>query len=269
MNHEENIENFRENGFVILKGVFDKESVSACAAMMSQYVVDVERCSTQNRDVTNCWYLNHRTDNGVLYDIYQRFPVTRKFCEYDTLLNFIHEYFNKSFYLYVNSYLYKPQGRQNIVPWHQDFLSRPNESEKILAWISLDHSNKDNGCLEVLPGSHKKGFRDWYTVKGETHHDRITLYKGEEDRKVLVETEPGDVVIFSNFLVHSSSQNDSDKPRRALRFVYKALDDNAIPRGSLLMMRSNVQDMYAAQDEKDNKTIVEKLNSRVKALLSN
>lgn len=182
----------------------------------------------------------------MLYDVYQRFPEARKAAEVPGVTAFLKSYFNRSVYLYVNSYLYKPADKDNEVPWHQDFLNRTNETEKVLAWVSLDSATQKNGCLQVIPGSNKRGFRKWFHVEGATHHDRIVLNKNEESNQVFVETEPGDIVLFSNYLIHSSSQNSSDLPRRALRFVYKALDDDALPRGSMIMIHTESEDFYTA-----------------------
>ena len=255
---------FQENGFILLKRVFNPEDCQETANILSGYTEDVIRLSSMGEDVTNRWYLKHRTDNGVLYDIYQRFPVVRRFCENQQIVDFLREYFRKSIYLYVSSYLYKPGDRDNVVPWHQDFLSRPRESEKVLAWVSLDHSNQNNGCLEVIPGSHKDGFKEWYRVKGQTHHDRIRLSKEESEKKEFIITAPGDVVLFSNFLVHSSSQNTSDQPRRVLRFVYKSLDDNSLPRGSMILIDARIEDFYnATNNPGESSTIMGKLRRRL------
>lgn len=239
---------FREDGYVVLKGALPQEYCQEVAEYLTDVVAKIADYEGEQRDVTDAWYLTHRLDNGVLYDVYQRFPKTRCVAEHRAIVEFLDSYFSKSVYLYVSSYLYKPSDRENRVAWHQDFLSRPQESEKILAWVSLDHASAQNGCLEVIPGSHKRGFRRWYTVKGETHHDRIQLDQDEELRKRYVETEPGDIVLFSNYLIHSSAQNSSDLPRRALRFVYKQLDDNALPRGSIIMVISKIGDFYSAKN---------------------
>lgn len=256
------LDSFRENGFIVLKGAISAEKCSFLAESMSVIVSDINEESGK-KDVSDHWYLSHRLDNGVLYDIYQRFPVVRPICEDSLILDFVDRYFQCSSYLYVSSFLFKPGDRENKVPWHQDFLSRPNESEKILAWVSLDTANRENGCLEVIPGSHKNGFREWFRVKGETHHDRIKLKNGEEEKKIFVETSPGDVVLFSNFLIHSSAQNSSNLPRRALRFVYKAMDDNALPRGSMLAMTSKVQDFYGAKDVQSSEVTAAALLKRI------
>ena len=238
------INQFKRDGFVVLKRQI---SPAVCQEIGNTLSRAVEVISAQSsRDITNRWYLTHRTDSGVLYDVYQRFPEARKAAEVPEVTAFLKSYFNRSVYLYVNSYLYKPADKDNEVPWHQDFLNRPNETEKVLAWVSLDSATQENGCLQVIPGSHKRGFRKWFHVEGATHHDRIVLDKNEESNQVFVETEPGDIVLFSNYLIHSSAQNSSDLPRRALRFVYKALDDDALPRGSMIMIHTESEDFYTA-----------------------
>lgn len=238
------VDSFNKNGFIVLKNVFDDSTCKNKGDVLSEAVNVIS--AQETRDITNRWYLTHRTDNGVLYDVYQRFPAVRMFAEQTQIVDFLKSYFQRSVYLYVNSYLYKPADKENEVPWHQDFLNKPNESEKVLAWVSLDNATRENGCLQVIPGSHSRGVREWYHVEGATHHDRIRLDEGEASKRVFVETEPGDVVLFSNYLIHSSAQNNSDMPRRALRFVYKALDDDAIPRGSMIMIHTETEDFYTA-----------------------
>ncbi|MDQ8188853.1 phytanoyl-CoA dioxygenase family protein [Roseibacillus persicicus] len=229
----------KDNGYRILRGVFSKEETEELAKF-SNRVIDY--ATEGANDPFGIDYMKHRTDNGVLYDLYQRHPQYRKFAESSDILDAVAEHLGESIYLYVNSFLYKPGDRDNVVPWHQDFLSRPDESEKILAWISLDHATKKNGCLKVLPGSHKDGFREWYRVEGETHHDRIRLDGLDLDSVEYLELEPGDVMLFSNYVIHGSDQNSSDLPRRAYRVVYKALDTAEVPRGGAITLRGGTPD---------------------------
>ncbi|MEZ5022796.1 MAG: phytanoyl-CoA dioxygenase family protein [Chitinophagales bacterium] len=163
----------------------------------------------------------------------------------------------------MNSLLYKPKTKNNEVPWHQDFLSRPNESEKILTWMAIDDATKENGCLKIIPGSHKQGFREWYRVKGETHHDRIKISEAELQKAAYVEMNAGDVLIFSNYLIHSSEENNSDLPRRAFRAVFKKLDDAKIPRGAPIMMRSNLDQNNLKEFKQEEQNAVKKLLHKV------
>lgn len=236
---------FEKNGFVILKNVFKDENLEKIRELTS-LIVEKEHV---NYNPLDNYYLRHRFDNGVLYDVFQRHPEFAPFVRNEKLLDAVENIFESSFYLYVNSFLYKPSDRNNEVPFHQDFLSRPTESQKLLAWIAIDDATKENGCLKVIPGSHSQGFRKWYRVENETHHDRIYIDQDEIDKAIYVELNAGDVLLFSNYLIHGSDQNNSSKNRRAYRIVYKSLDDSVIPRGTPIMLRGGLPE-YLAKLEK-------------------
>ena len=60
-----------------------------------------------------------------------------------------------------------PKGREK--PWHQDcaYFNYPLGTTIIGVWIALDHADANNGCLHILPGTHREGpvnhfkRRDW------------------------------------------------------------------------------------------------------------
>jgi phytanoyl-CoA hydroxylase len=273
-------ESFKQNGFLVLKNVFKKEELDKLRRLSEHLISN----SDDYYNPLDEHYLKHRFDNGVLYDLYQRHPEFRSFASNKIILDEVEKILGDTFYLYVNSFLYKPKGKYNEVPLHQDFLSRPHESEKILAWISLDHATKENGCLKVIPGSHKNGFRKWFRVSGETHHDRIEVSDEDYTDLEYVELEPGDVLIFSNYLIHGSDQNHSSKKRRAYRVVYKALDTAEIPRSTPLIMRGGLPESikrkavqpkvvndtnesdYSRKKQSEVKKIISKIKSRAKKI---
>ena len=225
----------REQEFVKIENAYCPSSISKLKTKLDSF----EKLVTDNshkHDLTDRWYLKHRIDDGVLYDLYQRLPVVRSICDDPILQDILANFFQSPYYLYVNSYLFKPGDRDNVVPWHQDFLSRPNQSEKVIAWVSIDQTGPLNGELRVIPGSHRSGFRPMKVEPDKTHHTSVALNNDEKNDILDLETKPVDVNLFSNFLVHSSTQNSTGKPRRALRFASKSLDDASLPRGSILMM---------------------------------
>lgn len=256
---------FEKDGYILLKGVFEENYLSQIRSKIDELIAYSQK---ELDDPLDEHFLKHRVDNGVLYDVYQRHPFFRPMAENPVLLDEVEKILGANFYLYVNSLLYKPKSKNNEVPWHQDFLSRPNESEKILTWMAIDNATKENGCLKVIPGSHKKGFRDWYRVKGATHHDRIKIDEKELQNASYVEMKAGDVLVFSNYLIHSSDENNSDLPRRAFRAVFKKLDDAKIPRGAPIMMRSNLNLEKVGQFKTQQKSTAKKLLNRIGNYLS-
>lgn len=106
-------------------------------------------------------------------------------------------------------------------PWHQDEFFIPTRDRSLTAaWIALDDVTVDNGCLWVLPGSHRRGVL--YPDRVQDHPDfdcSIEAYDFpyEDQDAVPVEMPAGSAVIFNGYLLHRSLKNSGrDGFRRAL-----------------------------------------------------
>ncbi len=252
------MDSLQVNGFLILREVFSKSELDKIITIANQII---EYAQKNLEDPFAKFYLRHRADRGVLYDVFQRHPEFQSMASNKRILDEIEKVIGEDIYLYVNSFLYKPKGKKNGVPWHQDFLSRPNESTKYIAWIAIDDATQENGCLKVIPGSHQSGFFDWYTIPGEAHHDRVKKEYIDESQAQYVELKAGDVLIFNQYLLHSSDEVHTDTWRRAFRVVYKGLNELEIPRGAPIMLRGgtpkSLERRYTKpyqQPEKNTKT---------------
>lgn len=110
-----------------------------------------------------------------------------------------------------------------VNPLHQDYPYwvpvAEAAGEIATAMLFLDDANEANGCLEVVPGSHRQGV--W-----RTRTDGDAFAGNEIDTDIDVTTQPlpmaaGSVVMFGAMLAHRSAPNTSDAPRRALLFSYQ------------------------------------------------
>ncbi len=116
--------------------------------------------------------------------------------------------------------LLKPPHIGREKPWHQDaayFNWEPLEGV-LGTWIALDPATPENGCMHVLPGSHRDGPRPHY-------HDRDCQLADEDvavERDLMVPLAPGGALFFSGLLHHATPPNFSPEPRRALQFHYAA-----------------------------------------------
>ena len=93
--------------------------------------------------------------------------------------------------------------------------------------ITVDPATRENGCLQVLKGSHLMGRLD-HVLTGE--QAGADMERVEEARQRLelayCETEPGDAMFFHCNLLHRSDQNHSDNPRWSLICCYNAARNN-------------------------------------------
>jgi phytanoyl-CoA hydroxylase len=102
--------------------------------------------------------------------------------------------------------------------WHQDELFIPTRDRSLTAaWIALDDATVDNGCLWVLPGSHRPGVlypdRDHDDPRFDCEVEAYDFPYRDEDA-VAVEVPAGSVVLFNGYLLHMSLPNTA---RRGLR----------------------------------------------------
>jgi phytanoyl-CoA hydroxylase len=107
---------------------------------------------------------------------------------------------------------------------HQDFPywepMTPIAHQVCTALIYLDDATVENGCLEVVPGSHKEGLPTRKNVEGFGSRE-IDIDAYDLKRLVPVEAKAGSVVFFGGFLVHRSLPNKSAEDRRALLYSYQ------------------------------------------------
>jgi hypothetical protein len=103
----------------------------------------------------------------------------------------------------------KPPGFQGQA-WHQDEIYIPTRDRSLVgAWIAIDDATIDNGCLYVIPGSHRSGYL--YPQKGHEKADQWDFapvsYGFDESKQVPVEVKAGSVVYFNGYLLHTSYPN--------------------------------------------------------------
>ncbi len=103
--------------------------------------------------------------------------------------------------------------------WYKNGFIYPDAMLSIM--LALTKANKENGCLQVLKGSHKMG-RIEHNFAGEQQGaDQDFVDEAMKTfERVYVELEAGDALLFHSNLLHMSEANLSDKPRRSLISVY-------------------------------------------------
>jgi phytanoyl-CoA hydroxylase len=110
-------------------------------------------------------------------------------------------------------------------PWHQEGLYWENGAEDLESLVStltyLDEGTKDNGCLWVIPGSHKAGNLQGLEdrgVLGALYTD-VDLIEGEA---IPTEVPAGSVLYFHRDLVHGSQTNRTKQSRRVFVVAYQS-----------------------------------------------
>jgi len=114
-------------------------------------------------------------------------------------------------------------------PWHQDEFFIPTRDRSLTAvWIALDDATIENGCLWVLPGSHKRGVLYPAREQDDPRFDCSTEsydFPHSATDAVPVEIPAGTAVIFNGYLLHRSLENSGAHGyRRALANHYMSAE---------------------------------------------
>jgi phytanoyl-CoA hydroxylase len=123
--------------------------------------------------------------------------------------------------LFQDMALIKPPKIGGAKRWHQDAsyfrVSDPNLIVGV--WLALDPATKENGCMEVIPGSHLGG-PAIHLPEVDVNECNIRPDQLRLADRTPIELAPGDALIFHALLHHYTAPNRSEHRRRAIQFHY-------------------------------------------------
>ncbi len=132
-----------------------------------------------------------------------------------------------------NLYIWKSPKIGLGFPWHQDkwYFNHQYKTEMTVGtWTAIDAADRDNGCLYVIPGSHKYGILKHEDLEGSQQNEFKIARDARDEDGVPVEVPPGAVVWFNNQLLHKSTDNHSLRFRRCNVAHYISGDAERIPK---------------------------------------
>jgi ectoine hydroxylase-related dioxygenase (phytanoyl-CoA dioxygenase family) len=151
---------------------------------------------------------------------------------HDAVLDAIQDVLGGDILVYGTLVFYKPPRNSGYVPWHQDSVySGLHLTPSISAWIALTHSNSANGCMRVIPKSHKGGLLNHTNIVDEAN----LTERGEQVAAVINEAEaldivlqPGEMSLHHSTIIHGSRPNTSSEPR--IGFIVRFVTDQIMSR---------------------------------------
>jgi len=156
-------------------------------------------------------------------------PVLFSYCKYRPICDIVGDIIGQNSLVAMHTMLInKPPDSGNLTsrhPLHQDlqyFPFRPADSI-CCAWTAMEKITRANGCLVVVPGTHKgelleHGYPEWEGGVNKAYHG-ILSYSPDMPR-LHVEMEAGDTVFFHPILIHGSGVNRTAGFRKAISCHY-------------------------------------------------
>jgi len=224
---ERDIETFHERGYLVIHDAFSQAETQAGLQGLADLI------DGKNPDFEGVQFENVVLDKLENLSSEERQNAVRKlfyFIEYDErlkalafhpdLLGVLKRIIGETeLNMFQDMALLKPPRVGREKPWHQDmaYFDVPLETTIVGAWLALDEATPDNGCMMVIPGSHKQGAvihfkkRDWQICDTDVYNDGA----------VAVPLKPGSLLLFHGLIHHGTPANLSRHKRRALQFHYR------------------------------------------------
>jgi ectoine hydroxylase-related dioxygenase (phytanoyl-CoA dioxygenase family) len=115
--------------------------------------------------------------------------------------------------------------------WHQDYPFYPHTNYDLLAvLVHIDEATRENGCLRMVPGSHKHGPQVHVFARDGAFSSKLAdqAVIGDEPSWFFAECPAGGVEMHHCNMLHSSTANRGSDPRSVLIFNYRAADNVAL-----------------------------------------
>ncbi|KAK3089674.1 hypothetical protein FSP39_005532 [Pinctada imbricata] len=120
---------------------------------------------------------------------------------------------------------------QHFVAWHQDVRYWGIDGDVVTAWIAVDDADVENGCMIVIPGTHKQGLVEHITSIEDgnllSSNQSIPRHLVDVTKSTPCPLSAGQASLHHGFLIHGSEPNRS--PRRRCGYVVRYVSTSAKP----------------------------------------
>ncbi|NKB60720.1 MAG: phytanoyl-CoA dioxygenase family protein [Gammaproteobacteria bacterium] len=207
MLNQAEISHYHENGYVIPEFSLDSETITTIKKIHNDFVHDhpefMDYCP------------------AILPWVPQFVNIARN----PRILKMVSQLIGDDIALWNSSFFAKPPHVGSKTPWHQDgkyWAMRPLATCTV--WIAIDDATMENGCLQVVSGSHKDQrikHHELNTQKNLALNLELSATEIDHSRINHLELSAGQISLHDVYLVHGSEANTSPNPRRGmtLRFM--------------------------------------------------
>jgi hypothetical protein len=200
---------FRANGYLLPRAqVFAPDQLDALEAIFDEHLADKGDKLSDELDTP------HFRDPRLL-----------DFLLADEVLDLVEPLIGPDIALWSSHFISKDPRVGRATPWHEDsayWNGRFSSYDHIVTvWLALGPSNRENGCMRVIPGSHTGGgFSDYVPtdMTVQTFHAEIPAV--DESKAVDFELERGQCSLHDARIIHGAKPNTSDIRRTGYTMRY-------------------------------------------------
>jgi ectoine hydroxylase-related dioxygenase (phytanoyl-CoA dioxygenase family) len=193
---------FEAQGYVVARGMFS-------AREMERFVSEIKSSDKKRQS-------GEALDAGTMRfysNLFYTSPTIQSFITQPALIDFMAPVVGPDFWVRWDQAVAKGPN-SGVFHWHQDNAYNGLRHQHYQLWIALSEMTPENGGLWLVPGSHKRRIRHRRDGK-HMCADGSEIYDAASARKVFIDAEAGDVVLFSSLTLHKTYENTTDRTRWA------------------------------------------------------
>ncbi|WP_231891251.1 phytanoyl-CoA dioxygenase family protein [Paenibacillus swuensis] len=151
----------------------------------------------------------------------------------DEVLDVVEQLIGPNIGLWSSHFICKDPFVGRKTPWHEDssyWKGRVSNFDNIITvWLAIDDSNKENGCMQVIPGSHANGFSDYESVDGEKILFNTQFKDVDVSKAVHFELKRGECSLHDSRIIHGADANTSPNRLCGYTMPYFATNIESYP----------------------------------------
>lgn len=232
------LDNFNQDGYVILKNILRPSGLSKIREeCMAAWNKEKEAFDPEKSWLQNSLLVNIHHNSSTIRDYYFEGP----------LVDIAEQIIGPNIKGATSQLTFKMKGNTKPFGWHQDNgYGELDPYNALTTLTALDDTDQGNGCLWLIPGSHKQGqIKVRQTEEHKKSQSEIVI-NADDSLAQAMEMGAGDVLIFNCWMLHKSDGNYStDRDRRILFLRYADADavevyNNRKPRLGRLVRGSTI-----------------------------
>ncbi|GCE19572.1 phytanoyl-CoA dioxygenase family protein [Dictyobacter kobayashii] len=202
---------FDEQGFFLLPDAFPATEIDALRARIDHFAAAHEQQLLEHGKEG----ISRPKEISFTAHLAAKDPEIMKFVAQERFAQLTSDLLRDDVSLYWDQSVYKKPEAKRDFPWHQDTgYTLTDPAEYITCWLALDDVTLENGCIWVIPASHKQG-----VIEHTDTEIGKQCYFGS-DPGVPVPLQKGGMVVFNSLLFHRSGPNTSSTVRKGYVIQY-------------------------------------------------